>query len=110
MSLSQIHNEAAEASHSSVKSYIVGFVLAMVFTIISFAFVMMEQVPKKVALIGLSIAALLQMLVHLRYFLHLDTSEKQRWNVAFIAFTAVLVFIFVGGTIWVMITLNSRMM
>jgi cytochrome o ubiquinol oxidase operon protein cyoD len=104
------HNEAAEVSHSSVQSYIVGFVLAVVFTLISFALVLMEQVPRKVAFIGLSIAALLQMLVHLRYFLHLDTSKEQRWNVAFIAFTAVLVFIFVGGTIWVMITLNSRMM
>ncbi|RKD92386.1 cytochrome o ubiquinol oxidase subunit IV [Mangrovibacterium diazotrophicum] len=104
------HTEVAEASHSGAKSYIVGFVLAVVFTLISFAFAMMEEVPKKVAFIGLSIAALMQMFVHMRYFLHLDTSKAQRWNVVFIAFTAVLVFIFVGGTIWVMVTLNSRMM
>lgn len=108
--MSNSNNGATEASHSSYKSYITGFILAVVFTLISFAFVMMEQVPKKVAFIGLSIAALLQMLVHLRYFLHLDNSSKQRWNVVFLAFTAVLVFIFVGGTIWVMFTLNSRMM
>lgn len=104
------HPEVAEASHLSIKSYLIGFVLAVVFTLISFAFVVMEEVPKKVAFIGLSIAALMQMLVHIRYFLHLDTSKAQRWNVIFIAFTAVLVFIFVGGTIWVMFTLNSRMM
>ena len=110
MSSSHSHNELASASHSSSKSYIVGFILAVVFTIISFALVMMEQVPRKVAVIGLSIAALLQMLVHLRYFLHLDSSKEQRWNIIFIAFTAVLVFIFVGGTVWVMVTLNSRMM
>ncbi|PTN10655.1 cytochrome o ubiquinol oxidase subunit IV [Mangrovibacterium marinum] len=104
------HTEVAGAAHTGVKSYIIGFVLAVAFTLISFAFVMMEEVPKKVAFIGLSIAALMQMLVHLRYFLHLDRSKAQRWNVVFIAFTAVLVFIFVGGTIWVMVTLNSRMM
>ncbi|WP_163715701.1 cytochrome o ubiquinol oxidase subunit IV [Mangrovibacterium lignilyticum] len=104
------HKGAVEGSHSSVKSYLVGFVLAVVFTLISFACIALEQVPRKVAFIGLSIAALMQMLVHLRYFLHLDTSREQRWNVVFIAFTGVLVFIFVGGTIWVMMTLNSRMM
>jgi len=104
------HSGAAEASHSGLKSYLTGFVLAVIFTLVSFAFVMVEGVSKKVAFIGLSIAALMQMLVHLRYFLHLDSSKAQRWNVVFIAFTAVLVFIFVGGTIWVMLTLNSRMM
>lgn len=104
------YNEVEEASHASSKSYIIGFILAVLFTVISFAFVMINQVPKKVAFVGLSIAAMLQMLVHLRYFLHLDNSTGQRWNVVLLAFTAVLVFIFIGGTLWVMYTLNSRMM
>lgn len=108
--MSNSYNEVAEASHSSSKSYITGFILAVLFTLISFAFVLMDQVPKKVAFAGLSIAALMQMLVHLRYFLHIDSSREQRWNLVFLAFTAVLVFIFIGGTIWVMFTLNSRMM
>ena len=108
--MSHSYNEATEASHSGYKSYIIGFSLAVLFTLISFAFVMMDQVPKKVAFIGLSIAAALQMLVHVRYFLHLDNSREQRWNLVLFVFTAVLVFIFVGGTIWVMYTLNSRMM
>ncbi len=108
--MSNSYNEVAEASHSSSKSYITGFILAVLFTLISFAFVMVDQVPRKVAFIGLSIAALMQMLVHLRFFLHLDNSTGQRWNVVLLAFTAVLVFIFIGGTLWVMYTLNSRMM
>ena len=108
--MSNSYNGVAEASHASSKSYIIGFVLAVLFTLISFALVMVDQVPKKVAFVGLSIAALLQMLVHLRYFLHLDNSTGQRWNVVLLAFTAVLVFIFIGGTLWVMYTLNSRMM
>jgi len=108
--MSSTYNEAAEASHSNYKSYIIGFALATLFTLVSFAFVMIDQVPKKVAFFGLSIAAVLQMLVHVRYFLHLDNSREQRWNVFLLVFTAVLVFIFVGGTIWVMYSLNSRMM
>lgn len=98
------------ASHSTYKSYLIGFALAVVLTLISFGFVLMEQVPKRVAVIGLFVAALLQMFVHLRYFLHLNGSSESRWNVVLLAFTALLVFIFVGGTIWVMYTLNARMM
>lgn len=97
-------------AHSSPKSYIIGFVLAVFFTLISFAAVWLENVPKPVAVVGLFVAALLQMLVHLRYFLHLDTSSAQRWNLVLLAFVALLVFIFVGGTMWVMFTLNSNMM
>lgn len=109
MSSNHIHDESMGA-HSSRKSYIIGFVLAVFFTLISFAMVWVENVPKHVAVIGLFVAALLQMLVHLRYFLHLDSSSAQRWNVVLLGFVALLVFIFVGGTMWVMFTLNSNMM
>lgn len=108
--MSDSHTGASEASRSGYKSYLTGFGLAVLFTLISFAFVLTDEVPRKVAFAGLSIAALLQMLVHIRYFLHIDTSAENRWNIVFLAFTAVLVFIFVGGTLWVMVTLNSRMM
>lgn len=109
MSSNHTHDESM-GSHSSPKSYIIGFVLAVFFTLISFGMVWLENVPKKVAVIGLFVAALLQMAVHLRYFLHLDGSSAQRWNTVLLAFTALLVFIFVGGTMWVMFTLNSNMM
>lgn len=108
--MSNSYNEVAETSHASSQTYMIGFSLAVLFTLISFAFVMIDQVPKKVAFVGLSIAALLQMVVHLRYFLHMDSSSGQRWNVVFLAFAAVMIFIFIGGTLWVMYTLNSRMM
>lgn len=109
MSSNQTHNEAMGA-HSSARSYSIGFILAVVLTLISFSLVWVEGIPKPIAIIGLFTAAVLQMLVHLRYFLHLDTSSAQRWNLVLLAFVALLFFIFVGGTIWVMYTLNSNMM
>ncbi|WP_372774420.1 cytochrome o ubiquinol oxidase subunit IV [Mangrovibacterium sp.] len=110
MSSNHTPNEQMGSAHSGYRSYLVGFALAVFFTLISFSMVILEAVPKGVAVVGLSVAALLQMLVHLRYFLHLDTSSAQRWNLVLLAFTALLVFIFIGGTMWVMYTLNSRMM
>lgn len=97
-------------AHSSPRSYLVGFALAVFFTLISFSLIWVEGIPKATAVAGLFVAALLQMLVHLRYFLHLDSSSGQRWNVVLLAFTALLVFIFIGGTMWVMYSLNSNMM
>lgn len=111
MNQSHQENENMGAGHITRKNYIVGFVLATVLTIISFGFVVFsESLSRTAVIILLSAAALLQMFVHLYYFLHLNKSSEQRWNVIALAFTALLIFIFVGGTIWVMYTLNMRMM
>lgn len=108
--MNQEHNQEMGASHITTKGYITGFVLALLLTIISFGLVLTHVVSRHFAVVGLFVAAVVQMLVHLRFFLHLDRSSAQRWNVVALAFTAILLFIFVAGTIWVMYTLNSRMM
>jgi cytochrome o ubiquinol oxidase subunit IV len=51
----------------------------------------------------------LQILVHLRFFLHLSFSRSARENLFAVAFTAVLIFLMVGGSIWVMLDLHMRM-
>lgn len=109
--MDQIHNENMGTGHITNKNYILGFVLAVVLTLASFGLVVFkESISKPAIIILLFVLAVLQMLVHLYYFLHLNKSSEQRWNVIAIAFTALLLFIFVGGTIWVMYTLNTRMM
>lgn len=108
--MNETQNQNMGAVHITAKGYVTGFVLALLLTVLSFGLVMTDFVPRQYAVIGLIAAAVAQMLVHLHYFLHLDRSSAQRWNVIAIAFTAVLLFIFVAGTIWVMYTLNSRMM
>lgn len=108
--MNQTQNQNMGAGHITTKGYITGFVLALLLTLISFGLVMTDVVSRQFAVIGLFVAAVVQMLVHLHYFLHLDRSSAQRWNVLALAFTALLLFIFVAGTIWVLYTLNSRMM
>ena len=108
--MSQSHNEEMVAAKTTMKGYITGFILALVLTIVSFGMVMSHAFSRTTAMVGLFVAAFAQMVVHLHYFLHLDKSSAQRWNVISLLFTALLLFIFVGGTLWVMYTLNSRMM
>jgi cytochrome o ubiquinol oxidase operon protein cyoD len=107
--MNKSHNQEMGARITK-KAYVTGFILALVLTIISFGLAAGNNFSRKTIMAGLIVAALAQMVVHLHYFLHLDKSSAQRWNVMALLFTALLLFIFVGGTIWVMYTLNSRMM
>lgn len=112
--MSQLHheNENMGAGGTTTKNYVIGFILAFILTAISFGLVAFfkDAMPRTTIIILLSVAALAQMIVHLYYFLHLNKSSEQRWNLIAFAFAAVMMFIFIGGTIWVMYTLNIRMM
>jgi cytochrome o ubiquinol oxidase subunit IV len=97
------------ASHGSLRSYMTGFVLAIVLTLIPFALVMFAKMPHEYILYGIFAAAVVQILVHLHYFLHLDRSSEQSWNVAAIVLTALAIVVVVGGSLWVMIELHYYM-
>jgi cytochrome o ubiquinol oxidase subunit IV len=107
----QAHSDSITgAGRGNLKSYGTGFILSIVLTVIPFALVMSGAVSRSIIIGGICAAGLVQILVHLHYFLHLDTSSEERWNVMVLLFTLVIMSIFVGGTLWVMYTLNSRMM
>ncbi|MDQ7784280.1 MAG: cytochrome o ubiquinol oxidase subunit IV [Desulfomonilaceae bacterium] len=98
------------AGRGSFKSYLTGFVLSLILTAIPFALVMSGTFSSSMALAGIFSAGMVQILVHLHYFLHLDTSSETRWNVLALMFTAAIMVLFVGGTIWIMFNLYHRMM
>jgi cytochrome o ubiquinol oxidase operon protein cyoD len=104
------HAEHSGGHQVTTGKYMVGFVLAIILTVISFGIVAMGIQPAYLAIIGLVLAATVQILVHLHYFLHLDRSKSMEWNLISIVFTALIVFIFIAGTVWVIVTLNSRLM
>jgi len=101
---------SAGAGSGSYKSYATGFILSIVLTVVSFGLVMSGALPRGAVLFGIFAAAVAQMLVHLHYFLHLDSSSENRWNVAALIFTVLIMVIFVGGSIWIMYSLYYRMM
>ena len=90
-------------------SYIVGFVLAVFLTAIPFALVASHALAPSTTMLVIAVAAVLQILVHLRFFLHLNFISTPRENLLVIAFTAVLLFLMVGGSFWIMIDLHTRM-
>ena len=96
-------------SNARRSSYVVGFVLAVGLTAIPFAVVYKHYMTAGNAILVIAIAAALQILVHLRFFLHLRLSTTPRENLFAIAFTAVLLLLMLGGSFWLMFDLDRRM-
>lgn len=99
----------AENSHS-LKTYLVGFGLAVVLTVIPFGLVWTGALPSMTTLVLIFAAALAQVLVHLYFFLHLNFRSTPTENLLALAFVAIIILIMVGGSIWIMFDLHHRMM
>lgn len=108
--MNQVHIDDVGAGRGSLKSYATGFILSIVLTIIPFALVMTGALPGSYMMSGIFAAAVLQIVVHLHYFLHLDTSSSMRWNVMALVFALLIIILFVGGSLWIMAHLKDRMM
>ncbi|MDD0975216.1 cytochrome o ubiquinol oxidase subunit IV [Pseudomonas fontis] len=107
--MANAHNHA-EASHGSVKSYAIGFILSVILTVIPFGLVMYPSLPKDMTILIVVAFAVIQIVVHLYYFLHLDTSPAQRSNVSAGLFTAVVIALLVGLSLWIMFSIHTNMM
>jgi len=91
--------------------YVKGFILSVILTAIPFWLVMGKVItqPSTTAVVILAFAAV-QIVVHMVYFLHMDTTSEGGWNMLALVFTAVLVVIALSGSLWVMYHLNHNMM
>lgn len=105
------HDQGEHAGHGSLKSYAIGFVLSVILTAIPFWLVMYKSFDNSTttAFVILAFAAV-QMVVHMVYFLHMNTRVEGGWSMLALIFTLVLVIITLAGSIWVMYHLNTNMM
>ncbi|MEM9172845.1 MAG: cytochrome o ubiquinol oxidase subunit IV [Pseudomonadota bacterium] len=98
-------------AHGSYKSYITGFVISVVLTVIPFAVVMGGFVDNVVlALVIIFALGAAQILVHVHYFLHVTLKAEQGWQAISLVFTGALLVIVLAGSIWVMTHLEENMM
>lgn len=99
------------AGHGSFKSYMIGFILSVILTVIPFYIVLGDVLDNK--LIAVAIVFFLgagQMIVHIYYFLHMNSRAEEGWLAMSLAFTVLLVVIVLSGSIWVMFHLEENMM
>jgi cytochrome o ubiquinol oxidase operon protein cyoD len=98
----------AQSNHDdvSVKNYVIGFILSIVFTIIPFWTVAQSNFSTSIIVIIVAISALIQLLVQLIFFMHLGAESKPRLNLASFIFSFLMILIIVIGSFWIMYSLD----
>jgi cytochrome o ubiquinol oxidase operon protein cyoD len=98
-----------------LKSYITGFILSIVLTLVAFSIVMLRVNLHDMALtVGIIttvilILAFIQLIIQLVFFLHLIQEPKPRWKLyVFISFIGIILIV-VTASIWIMQHLNYNM-
>jgi len=90
--------------------YVVGLGLAIVLTITSFFVAGTDLVWQPSIPVALVVLAIAQMGVHLVFFLHITTGADNTNNVLALGFGLLIVFLVIGGSLWIMSNLNHNMM
>ena len=98
-------------AHGTFKGYVTGFVLSVILTAIPFWLVMGNVLGDtlRTSIVIMALAAV-QIVVHMIYFLHMNTKSEGGWTFLALAFTLTLVVITLVGSIWVMYHMDQNMM
>ncbi len=103
-------HDGAAHPHGSLKSYTIGFVLSVILTAIPFWLVMSGTLPTQLTAMAIIAFAVVQIVVHMVFFLHMTVKTEGGWSMMALIFTLILVVIALSGSLWVMYHLNSNMM
>ena len=93
-----------------VIGYLVGLGLAILLTAVSFFVAGTDWVWQPSIPVAIIVLAIAQMGVHLVFFLHITTGADNTNNVLALAFGLLIVFLVIGGSLWIMANLNHNMM
>jgi len=105
------HDHHGDEPHSTFSGYMTGFVLSVILTAIPFWLVMAKVITERnTAVMVLGAFAVVQILVHMVYFLHMNGKIEGGWTLLATIFTVVFVAITISGTLWVMYNMNANMM
>ena len=107
------HETKPETPHETEtaerRAYVVGFARAVALTIPPFVLAWTGILGRGETLGVIAVAAFVQVIVHVRFFLHVDLGRQKREDLQLILFSALLLAMMAGGSIWVMADLASRM-
>jgi cytochrome o ubiquinol oxidase operon protein cyoD len=92
-----------------VLGYLTGLGLALLLTATSFFVAGTDLVWQPSIPVALIVLAIAQMGVHLVFFLHITTEPDNTNNVLALAFGVLIVFLVIGGSLWIMANLNHNM-
>jgi len=103
------HHEI-EMPHASMRDYAIGFALSVILTAIPFWLVMTRPMEAGATAAIIMAFAVVQIVVHMVYFLHMTPKAEGGWSLTSLVFTIIVVVIMLAGSLWVMHHLNTNMM
>jgi cytochrome o ubiquinol oxidase operon protein cyoD len=103
-------DEEAISVRYRVLGYLIGLALAILLTATSFFVAGTDLVWQPSIPVAIVVLAIAQMGVHLVFFLHITTGPDNTNNVMALAFGLLIVFLVIGGSLWIMDHLNQNMM
>ncbi len=113
-------NDTSENNHleadfgirkKTLRVYVSGFFLCVILTLIPFMTVIDHTASKKILLTVILLSAIAQFLVQVVCFLRLNNQTEQgRTNVLSFIFTGIVLLVIIGGSVWIMTSLNYFMM
>ena len=101
---------STEEVTQGILGYLLGLVLAVALTAVSFYIARSTLVWTPSIPIALSVLAVAQMGVHLVFFLHMTTGKDNINNALALAFGVLIVMLLVFGSLWIMYHMNHNMM
>lgn len=111
MSTDDMHHHADGHDHGSVRSYTTGFILSVILTAIPFILVMAGGFSSRMLTVMVVLGmAVIQIVVHMIYFLHMNSKSEKGWTMISLVFTIVVLVIMLSGSVWVMYHMNANMM
>ncbi|MES2971784.1 MAG: cytochrome o ubiquinol oxidase subunit IV [Patescibacteria group bacterium] len=93
-----------------MKSYVIGFILSLVFTFIPYYLVVNRSITGNLLLATIIGIAVLQMVIQITFFLHLGRGPKPNWNLFFFISTVGIILVVVGGSIMIINNLHYNML
>lgn len=94
---------------AELRNYLVGLALAVGLTVPPFVLVWTGWLGRGETIGVIVVTALVQIVVHVRFFLHIDLGRQKREDLQVLLFTFLLLALMGGGTLWVMSDLMGRM-
>lgn len=101
--------ELAKAEGGNLKTYIFGFAISIILTLVAYFFAVDHVFSGFVLITVLLELAILQFAAQLFLFLHLGQKRGRGWRLLTIVLMLVFVLIVVMGSIWIMSQLNYNM-
>lgn len=92
----------------TVARYVIGFILSLILTIAAYL-VTLGNKGASWLLMVLVFSAVLQMVVQLLFFLHLDEEQKPRYKLWSFIFMSGTLLIIIAGSVWIMRNMNYNM-